>query len=124
MHLTDKELDTLADGELRSPLGESAHRHLAQCAVCAEALADRDARNREIADLLLAVDHTPPVASLDFLMARAPRAHRSKWQAIAAGIAAVGVAVVGAAAAMPNSPLRAYLGRLARTESAVPAVQQ
>jgi hypothetical protein len=43
---------------------------------------------------------------------------------MAAGIAAVGVAVVGAAAAMPNSPLRVYLTRLARMESAAPVVQQ
>lgn len=124
MHLTDKELELLADGELRSPRRELARRHLGECALCAEALAGREARNREVADLLLTVDHAPPVASSDFLVARATRAHRSQWQAMAAGIAAVGVAVVGAAAAIPNSPLRVYLGRLARTTSATPAVLQ
>jgi hypothetical protein len=124
MHLTDRELETLADGELRSPGGESAHRHVAECAVCAEALARREARNREVAALLWAVDHALPVASSDLLIARATRVPRSRWRAMAAGIAAAGVAVVGAAAAIPNSPLRVYLRRLAKTEGAASAVQQ
>jgi hypothetical protein len=101
-----------------------ARRHVAECARCADALARQDARNCEVAELLLAVDHAPPVTTSDFLVARAARAHRSKWQAMAAGIAAVGVVVVAAAAAIPNSPLRVYFGRLARGASTTPAVLQ
>jgi hypothetical protein len=124
MHLTDTELEMLADGELRPPLGKVAHRHLTECAVCAGALARREARNRQIGNWLHAVDHAPPATSVDLLVARATAARRRRWPAIAAGIAAVGVAVAGAAAVMPHSPLGAYLGRWTRRDGASPVVQQ
>ncbi len=124
MHLTSAELETLVDGESLSPRTDRANQHLAACATCGVALAQRRVVRREVAALLRAVDHFPPVVSPDLLIARARRVQRSRWPGMAAGIAAVAVAVVGAAAVIPHSPLRVYLGRLARIESAAPAVQQ
>ena len=125
MHLTEADLERLTDGEITSVGGELAHRHLTACAECAEALARRRAQHREVADLLLTIDDAPPFISPDQLIAQARRGRGPRWGAIAAAIAAVGVAmVVAAAAAVPNSPLRAYLAHLGIRHRAAPAVDQ
>lgn len=124
MHLTEPQLESLTDGEIARVSGESAHHHLTTCAECAEGLARRKAWHREVGDLLLTVDDAPPVVSPDLLIARARRGRRPRWGAIAAGIAAVGVAMVAAAAAVPNSPLRAYLAHLGARHRVAPALHQ
>jgi hypothetical protein len=124
MHLTETELEQLADGEIMGLREEPAHRHLTGCAECAEGVARRKVWHREAQDLLRSIDSTPPVVSPDLLIAQASRVRGPRWGAIAAGIAAVGVAIVAAAAAVPNSPLRTYLARLGGKHSAAPAVHQ
>lgn len=124
MHLTEADLERLTDGEITSVGGELAHRHLTACAECAEALALRRARHREVAELLRTIDDAPPIVSLDQLIVQARRGRGPRWGAIAAAIAAVGVAMVAAAAAVPNSPLRAYLAHLGIPHRAAPTVDQ
>jgi hypothetical protein len=124
MHLTSAELEALADGELLSPQSDRARRHLAACTTCGVTLARRQALLREVAEVLGAADHVPPVVSPDDLIARARRIRRSRWPALAAGIAAVGVAIVGAAAVIPRLPLTVHLGRVAKVDSAAIAGQQ
>ena len=101
MHLTDAQLDALADGELR-PAPEAPLWHVAQCAACTEALARRKLQHRHAGALLETLDSTPPVVSSDDLIAQAMRGTGPRWRAIAAGIAAVSIGI-GAAVALHGS---------------------
>ncbi|HXQ29191.1 MAG TPA: zf-HC2 domain-containing protein [Gemmatimonadales bacterium] len=118
MHLTETELQTLADGELLGRRRERAERHLAHCATCVTAVARLQANERWVADALRAVDHKPPAVSAERLMPYAVARRWRRWQALAAGIGALLVAAAGAAAVIPNSPLRAFLGLAKRTAHA------
>lgn len=121
MHLDELALERLVDDESLGAQHEAALQHLASCAACAAALDRMRADEARDADLLRALDEPPPAIDVQRLMARAARRPFSpRRRLMAAGIGSILLA--GAAAAMPGSPVRAYVARMFRPMPAAPAV--
>lgn len=111
-HLAEGTLQALLDGGL--PPGEltAAEAHLAACGECAAALRELRAVNERMAALLAVGDVPAPVAQAQMSL-RARRARQSHWgdarkALLRAAILVLGVAGV-AAAAVPGSPVRAWV---------------
>ncbi len=116
MHLDDERVQRLLHGELGSAEAETRF-HLESCAPCRDLVAGARAEEDRILALLSEVDH--PVATLDPRIVLAERnASRGHWGRRAAA-AILGVAIAGAAYALPGSPLPAALDRLLGTGSGV-----
>ena len=117
MHLDDERVQRLLHGELGSAEAETRF-HLESCAPCRDLVAGARVEEDRILALLSEVDH--PVATLDPRIVLAERnASRGHWGRRAAA-AILGVAIAGAAYALPGSPLPAALDRLLGTGSGVP----
>lgn len=111
MHLDDHALERLVDGESLGARHEPALQHLASCATCSAALDRMRADEALAADLLRALDGPPPSVDVQRLIERAAhRPYGPRRRLMAAGIGAI--ALAGAAAAMPGSPVRAYVARM------------
>jgi hypothetical protein len=112
MHLDDERVQRLLHGELGSAEAETRF-HLESCAPCRDLVAGARVEEDRILALLSEVDH--PVATLDPRIVLAERnASRGHWGRRAAA-AILGVAIAGAAYALPGSPLPAALDRLLGT---------
>ncbi|MDQ6635158.1 MAG: zf-HC2 domain-containing protein [Gemmatimonadota bacterium] len=117
MHPSDETLQALAHGELPLARQSEVRRHLAECPACERLLVDWKETEAYAARLLRTLDHPAPTVSVDALIARAaPRVRTRRHAAVAAGIAALVVAGV-AAAAVPGSPVRQYVERVMGTPS-------
>jgi hypothetical protein len=111
VHLTDLDLHALLDGEQLEIHAAQIRGHLGDCPACARKHSDLEREREETAALLASLDHIVPRPDVETVVARA---RRRKWygrRALAAGLALLVVAV-GAAAALPHSPVRQWLGRV------------
>ena len=109
MHLDDERVQRLLHDELGSTEAET-RLHLEGCALCRDLVEGARAEEDRIHALLSEVDH--PVATLDprvILIER--KASGGQWARRAAA-AVLGVAIAGAAYALPGSPMPAALDRL------------
>ena len=112
MHLDDERVQRLLHGELGAAEAET-RVHLENCAPCRDLVDGAREEEDRILALLSEVDH--PVARPDPRVVLAERnASRGQWGRRAAA-AILGVAVAGAAYALPGSPLPGALDRLLGT---------
>lgn len=118
-HLDDVAIELLLSGELDESATEWPRAHLAECDDCSRRLAAAREEDQEIGALLSLLDHPVPQLGAEAAMQDAGRGWRRPYIA-AAAIALLVVA--GAAAALPGSPLRAWLAGLvgASRETAAP----
>lgn len=108
-HLDSSQLDALL---LADPAAvESAAAHLAGCADCASRLEALREEQGAIDDALRVLDHALPRLGVDVVIARAQSRSRTARSLLAAGVAALLLA--SAAVAVPGSPVRRWLDRLA-----------
>lgn len=98
MHLTDRDLALLADGELPWPQAAEARRHLAECSACAASLAEREADHEVIGAALAALDHTAPQLDVETVIAAAGTGRAGRRGVTAAVVATLTIAAVAAAA--------------------------
>ncbi len=108
MHPDAADLWRMADGELPPATHRKLASHLAECESCRQRLGETRESAVTIARALDTLDHaTPPIRAGDVIArARGQRRHR----ALAAAAVLLFVAT-GAAAAVPNSPLRRLVER-------------
>jgi len=114
-HLGEGTLQALIDGELSPPDRAAAETHLAACPACAAELRELRGVHERVATLLARADAPAPVAQAQMsLRARRLRARRATVQwpqaLLRAAILVLGLAGV-AAAAVPGSPVRAWIVR-------------
>lgn len=117
MHLSDRELELVCDGETLGDGEDFAHRHLASCAACARALDDLRWEDASHAHELTLLDHAVPRVSVEALMARARTRPRRRTGLLAASVGFLVIAGT-AAAALPGSPVRAYVERFLASDRA------
>jgi len=106
-HLDEEQLFRLLHGELAAPEASMAREHLAGCARCGDRLAEARREEETLGQLLRRVDHPAPRLSADAIATRAG-AHAVRplrW----AAVAVLGLGLVGAAYALPASPLRGWI---------------
>jgi hypothetical protein len=111
VHLTDLDLHALLDGELLEIHAGPIRAHLNDCPACARKRSELERERWETAALLASLDHVVPRPDVEAVVARARRRESHGRRALAAGLALLVVAV-GAAAALPHSPVRQWLGRV------------
>jgi hypothetical protein len=109
MHLDDERVQRLLHGELGSAEAETRF-HLESCAPCRDLVEGARVEEDHIFALLSEVDH--PVAPLDPRVLLAERKVSGGQWGRRAAAAILGVAIAGAAYALPGSPLPAALERL------------
>jgi len=123
-HLGESTLQALLDGELSPPERAAAEAHLGTCPACAAELRDLRALHERATGLLARLDTPAPVAQAQMRMrARRHRAARAiHWpQALLkAAVLVLGFAGV-AAAAVPGSPVRAWIESNVLPHAARPA---
>ena len=112
MHLDDERIQRLLHDELGSADAET-RLHLESCAACRELMDEAREEERRIFWLLSQVDHPPPAIDPRILLAE-PTASGGHWGRRAAAVI-LGVAIAGAAYALPGSPLPAALDQLLGT---------
>jgi Putative zinc-finger len=115
-HLGEGTLQEMLDGELDPGARARAEQHLAACAECAEQVAELRGLGARASALLGLVEAHPPVLAAQAAFARHRRGGGALAQARRAlPRAAVLVLVLAgaAAAAVPGSPVREWVGRLA-----------
>lgn len=110
MHLDVEQIQRMLHGELDGPAREAVARHLAECGDCARQLEEADREEKAIFDLLRVVDHEAPRTTAQTL-ARQARRDAAPWGRKAAGIALALLVTGAVAAALPGSPVRAWLER-------------
>ena len=109
MHVSDVQMDLLSRGELPRPDADAALAHIAQCPSCAVRQNDLAAADGEIDRSLRLLDYPVAGADVDVIIRRAKRDRSKSLWRMAAGIAFL--ATAGVAAAMPGSPIRAWIDR-------------
>ena len=107
MHLDDERLERLLHGELAEDDSAAARSHLLACAECRARFAAAERDEREVFDLIGAVDHPVPTVAVGTILERAGARRRTwhRWAAAAVLVLALG----GAAYALPGSPLRRWV---------------
>ena len=106
MHLTDEQLASVAAGIEAVRRDEEAH--VASCAQCAERVEAYRRDHELVAELLRAIDHTPPNADASRIIVAA---RRQRWRAVRPIAAGIALCVAAAAAAMPGSPVHRAIVR-------------
>jgi hypothetical protein len=112
MHLDDERIQRLLHDELGSTAAET-RLHLENCAACRELVDEAREDERRIFGLLSRVDHARPAVDPRSLLAERT-ASGGQWGRRAAAVI-LGVAIAGAAYALPGSPLPAALDKLLGT---------
>jgi anti-sigma factor RsiW len=107
MHLDDERLERLLHSELAADDSAAARSHLLACAECRARLAAAERDEREVFDLIGAVDHPVPAITVGAILERSA-AHRRPWHRWAAA-AVLALGLGGAAYALPGSPLRRWV---------------
>ncbi len=108
-HLIDSELLAAEHGELTPGATAQVRSHLERCGLCSERFERLRGEQRDIGGLLDVLTFPVPSVSLDTIRRRARRPRRLVRAAAAIGTL---VALASAAAAMPRSPVRAWLARI------------
>jgi hypothetical protein len=109
-HLDSEAIELLLSGELGEPDLRARGAHLAECPACARRVEAARQQDRAIGELLSSLDHPVPRVAAEDVVRRAGRGWRHRY-AVAASI--VLLAAAGAAvAAVPGSPVRAWLAGL------------
>lgn len=111
MHLTDEQIERLADGQAAEPVRLTLEQHLASCAGCGGRVAAARQQAVEVTARLWLVDHPVPPVSVETVirLARKSQAGPGRWAA--AILLSVGLA--GAAYATPGSPLPGWVEAVA-----------
>lgn len=109
MHATDAQLDLLLRAELSAHEAAAVREHTASCPACVRRRDELERSERALADALRMLDEPLPAVTADAIFARSARLGRRRSWRIAATLGAL--AVAGAAAAMPGSPLRTLAER-------------
>ncbi|HEX6913149.1 MAG TPA: zf-HC2 domain-containing protein [Longimicrobium sp.] len=128
-HLGEGTLQALLDGELAPGPRAQADAHLAACRDCAGQLAEMRGLNARTSALLGLVEAAPPVLAAQAQFARRRRGGGALAQARRAlpraAVLVLAVAGAAAAAAVPGSPVREWVERVAvqprAQEPALPA---
>lgn len=107
MHLDEEQLQRLLHGQLPSRAARSARDHLAECGDCRERFVAAERADKRVLALLRQVDHAVPAIDPEALVARL-RWTTPAWGRWAAAILLF-LGVVGAAYALPGSPLRHWV---------------
>lgn len=113
MHLTEETIQRLVDGELPDGVAGAAAHHLESCPGCAASL--QRARD-EMAGIVLGVallDHPVPVVDPRRIVERVDASRISRIRLAASVALFLGAATV--AAALPGSPVRAWLGLIPKS---------
>ena len=108
MHLDEERLERLLHGELAGDDSAAARSHLLGCAECRARVAAAERDEREVFDLIGAVDHPVPAVTVDAVIDRAGARRRPWHRSAAAAVLLLGLG--GAAYALPGSPLRRWVG--------------
>ena len=108
-HIEDGSIQLLLAGELDDRETRRVREHMAECDTCARRFHAAEREDREIASLMGALDHAVPEVDPDDVIGRAARRDRRSYIAAAA---IVFLALAGAAAAMPGSPVRSWVAGL------------
>jgi anti-sigma factor RsiW len=111
-HLTDVELQALADEELPEVRGRSLRLHVERCGDCARRLRSLAQEDREIAASLRLLDHAAPELQAGAIVARSRGGRRDLRRGLmAAGLSAL-FAAAAAAAVIPGTAINRYLERV------------
>lgn len=123
-HPNEEVLQRFRHGELLAHQMHDCDEHNAVCALCRERTAKLAQDEDEVLALLRSLDEPAAPVPLAALVARAKTQTRRAWYRLAASILLTGTAL-GAAYAMPGSPLKKWLGFLAaRVAREAPAVRR
>lgn len=109
MHVSDVQIELLSRGELPKQEADAALAHIAQCHPCASRQSNQAAADGEIESSLRLLDYPVATADVGAIIRRAKRGRATSLWRLAAGVAFL--ATAGAAAAMPGSPIRAWINR-------------
>ncbi len=109
MHLNEERIQRLLDEELSPPEESSVRAHLDECEECRARVASAEHDAREIHALLRALDHRLPPVDAEMVAERARRGRETGEALRRAALILVGIGIVGAAYAVPGSPLRAWV---------------
>jgi hypothetical protein len=112
MHLDDERIQRLLHDELGSAAAE-IRLHVESCTRCRELVDEAREEERRIFGLLSQIDHARPAIDPRILLAGRTASGR-QWGRRAAAVI-LGVAIAGAAYALPGSPLPAALDKLLGT---------
>lgn len=110
-HVDDGTLQAYADGELPLPDRVAAERHLSECGECSSALSHLTSVSRLFSAAVAQVDRPAPVelAYAGISRSRAPRLRDRSWRVAARAAALILGVATAAYAAVPGSPIRAWL---------------
>jgi hypothetical protein len=111
MHFDEEQIQRLLHGELTPANVALAREHLAACSDCSSRLAAAEREESWVLDKLRRLDHPPPRVEAAAVMTGRPR-HSVAWSRWAAGIV-LALGVAGVAYALPGSPLRRLVHRVA-----------
>jgi hypothetical protein len=111
MHLDEEQVQRLLHGELTPAHAASAREHLAACPDCSSRLAAAEREESWVLDKLRRLDHPPPRVGAAAVMT-GRRRHPVTWSRWAAGVV-LALSLAGAAYALPGSPLRRLVHRIA-----------
>jgi hypothetical protein len=118
MHLDAESIERALHGELDAERDAATRAHLSGCPTCAAAVEESRLRERRVFTLFEALDHDPP--ALDWEAVETPEPRRTSRVLAAAAVAAVLGA--GILYALPDFPLRSWIGRQ-RAEVAAPQAE-
>jgi hypothetical protein len=107
MHVDEEQLQRLLHRQLPSRAARSVRDHLAECADCRERFVTAERDDSAVFALLHEVDHAVPVVDPEALFARLGWTSLG-WGRWAAGLLLL-VGIVGAAYALPGSPVRQWI---------------
>lgn len=111
LHVDEEQIQRLLDGELESPAQDSVRDHLVTCSACRSRLAQVEQKDGELLALLRLLDHAPPRVDAEALAGGARGRTFSSWRRAATVALMLGAA--GAAYAVPGSPVRGWIDRMA-----------
>ena len=119
MHLDEEQIQRLLHGELLPANADSAREHLRTCADCALRMSAATGDEKFVLDRLRLLDHPPPSRDAASVMV-GRRARGPRWIRWAAGIVLT-LGAAGAAYAIPGSPVRRLVDRIAARTTTAPA---
>jgi len=111
MHLSDEQIQRMLHGEFDASSMEALTQHTVECAACARALEDAAREEAVVFELLHEIDHPAPAVDAA-VIAGSRRTSIGVWGRRAAVVAVV-AALGGAAYAIPGSPVRDIVKRMA-----------
>jgi hypothetical protein len=116
-HPNEEVLQRFRHGELAAHQVHDCGQHMTVCALCRERVASLSRDEDAVLALLQSLDEPAPPVHVDVVVAHAKRVKRGAWYRLAAGIV-FAVTALGAAYAMPGSPIKRWLRSLTTREVA------